>query len=222
MKFPTLITAALLVLASTGAAAQWTTCAKEDGVCGFDGRREVAYGAGNAWITKVFMNGVKCASDKFGRDPAPGVAKTCRIRDVNAVGSPAPGPWIACAKEDGFCKFGGRKEVAYGTGNQWTIKFFANGVKCNNDRFGDPAPGKAKSCQFRDSAVPVSSATIAPHWVRCANEGQTCKFSGSHKVAYGAEKRFNYRVLANGAPCSNLTFGDPAPGKAKACFYDPD
>jgi hypothetical protein len=59
-----------------------------------------------------------------------------------------------------------------------------------------------------------------PRWVRCASEGQACRFRGDHTVSYGAGKRVQLHVFRNGATCSSANFGDPAPGATKSCYYD--
>jgi hypothetical protein len=151
MKAATLIATAVLGLASADAAAAWIACAKEDGFCGFDGRREVAYGAGNKWVRKVFNNGVKCATDKFGSDPAPGVPKTCSV----------------------------------------------------------------------SSNIAADNAAVNSSWTRCAGEGQACRFSGNRRVAFGAQGKYRYRQAAESVMCTNQTFGDPIPGVVKACFVQP-
>jgi hypothetical protein len=222
MKIAALAAAALtLFFASADCAAQWVTCAKEDGFCQFDGRREVAYGSGNRWVTKVFTNGVKCANSVFG-DPAPGVAKTCRARDIGAAAAPAPAQWVECAKEDGFCRFDGKREVAYGSGEKWSVKWATNGVKCANSVFGDPAPQKAKICRVRVAAGQPAFSEMNASWQRCAAEGQDCRFDGTRKVAYGAGNRWHYRVARDRISCTSGIFGgDPAPNVVKACFLDP-
>jgi hypothetical protein len=51
-----------------------------------------------------------------------------------------------CAEEDGWCEdcFG---EVSYGTRYLWSKKVPTAGrIKCNNNAFGDPAPGEPKIC----------------------------------------------------------------------------
>jgi hypothetical protein len=58
-------------------------------------------------------------------------------------------------------------------------------------------------------------------YVHCANENQTCSFSGTKNVRYGANGSYAYRTLTNGAACNNATFGDPAPGVAKKCSIGP-
>jgi hypothetical protein len=133
----------------------------------------------------------------------------------------AAAQWTNCARENGLCMFEGRKEVAYGNGNRWVSKVYTGGVKCSNDKFGDPAPGVPKTCRYRDIAS-THSAQITPRWVRCAAEGQICKVSGTRTVAFGADKRFKYRVSKNAVSCTSDIFGDPAVGKVKACYVEPD
>jgi hypothetical protein len=129
--------------------------------------------------------------------------------------------WIDCAREDGFCKFDGRREVAYGAGKKWVTKVFTGGVACTNRKFGDPAPGMAKTCKVSVAKGEDPAPEITSSWVKCAGEGAFCKFSGAHKVAFGAGRKFNYRTFRDGAKCASVNFGDPAPGVVKACFYNP-
>jgi hypothetical protein len=202
----------LLALAGADAAAQSTTCAREGAYCDFEGRREVFYGSGNQWVSRNFSDGVKCTNEMFGRDPAPGTAKTCQLKPITSA---AP-KWVNCAREGAMCAFDGRKEVAYGSGNKWFVTIFNGGVKCSSESFlGDPSPGVAKTCRTREL-----TGSLQPSWVRCAPEGQACKFRGDRKVAYGVDQRLKYRVFRNGAMCTAKNFGDPAPGVAKSCFYD--
>ncbi|SHO55437.1 pectate lyase family protein [Vibrio quintilis] len=55
----------------------------------------------------------------------------------------------------------------------------------------------------------------------CAGEDETCQFSGTRKVAYGASGKFNYQLATNSISCDNNTFGDPIYGTVKACYYGP-
>jgi hypothetical protein len=53
----------------------------------------------------------------------------------------------------------------------------------------------------------------------CADENQTCSFSGTASVAYGANGTFNYGSYSTSVGCNNGVFGDPIPGVAKKCYY---
>ncbi len=154
MKITTSIATATLALAGAEASAGWIACAKEGEVCRFDGRREVAFGAGERWVSRQHTGGVKCASENFKGDPAPGVVKSCRVRE-DALAQPAgQAPWTPCAKESGICRFEGRREVAYGARDKWTYRTFQGSVKCTNESFGrDPIPGVVKSCKVASAAA---------------------------------------------------------------------
>ncbi len=68
------------------------------------------------------------------------------------------------------------------------------------------------------SAAAVSY--VVPAWTYCANENQTCSFSGVRTVRYGANG--TYFTKTNVSPsisCSNAVFGDPTPGVVKTCEY---
>ncbi len=219
MKSLRLLAAVAFLCASSGALADWAVCAKEGETCRFSGRHEVAFGAGKSWNTRVYENGVSCVTEKFG-DPAPGVKKSCQVK---IAGSPSSATqWLPCAREDGFCAFDGKREVAYGAEGKWVTKVFVNGVKCGNAAFGDPAPGQQKSCRVKvpEGQAPVSR--LDNTWVPCAREGQFCKFGGTRKVAFGANGKVLYRNAQGGIACTTEKFGgDPVPGVPKSCHYEP-
>src|SRR5690606_17355021 len=56
-------------------------------------------------------------------------------------------------------------------------------------------------------------------FTKCADENQTCSFSGTRNVAYGANGKFNYKTGTGSIACNNNTFGDPIYGTAKTCYY---
>ena len=86
-------------------------------------------------------------------------------------------------------------------------------------------------CNSTGGANSGTRATVGPLWdamglaggpagyTFCANEDQTCSFSGIASVAYGANGAFNYLPATNSIACNNATFGDPVPNIAKACYY---
>jgi len=187
----------------------WTACASEGGTCTFSGTREVRYGSGNTFVSKTATGSVACTNAVFG-DPTPNVAKTCSVSSASVDPTPS---WSTCANEGGICAFSGTREVRYGAGNAIVSKTLAGPVACSNAVFGDPAPNVVKSCS-------VSSASAAPEtWTSCAGEGDTCTFSGTRDVRYGAGTSFVTRTLTGSASCSNAVFGDPAPNVVKACSY---
>jgi hypothetical protein len=82
--------------------------------------------------------------------------------------------------------------------------------------------------------TPGGNSDKAPHCINgvpqgftsCAVENGTCTFTGTRRVAYGANCYYNYRYTTslNTCPggsycCDNNTFGDPLVGTVKACYY---
>jgi hypothetical protein len=53
---------------------------------------------------------------------------------------------VACAREHGYCGFQGRATVLYGANGRFARRQAVNGIACNNQNFGDPAPGQEKAC----------------------------------------------------------------------------
>ncbi len=125
--------------------------------------------------------------------------------------------WVFCAHENEVCRFDGRAEVRYGADRRWASRDARNSIRCTNANFGDPAPGVVKSC-FVWVNDQDSSAATPEGWRRCAREGEFCSFRGRATVHYGAAGRFESRSARNGIFCGNQTFGDPAPGRVKACY----
>jgi len=66
----------------------------------------------------------------------------------------------------------------------------------------------------------AASASTTPTWTQCAGEGETCSFSGTRSVKYGVDASAVVDTFTNSVNCSNSTFGDPAVGQWKACWYD--
>ena len=58
--------------------------------------------------------------------------------------------WTQCANENGVCSFSGTRIVAYGANGIFVQKTFTNSANCNNGVFGDPTPGVAKQCWYKN------------------------------------------------------------------------
>jgi hypothetical protein len=123
---------------------------------------------------------------------------------VASTGS-SNGQWAFCANENGRCIFTGTQTVRYGAGNSFVSKSMAWSSTCDNNTFGDPAPGIAKHCE------------VTSTWAFCANENAQCGFSGTQTVRYGLGSSYFTNVFTGGAGCNNSTFGDPDPGSVKHC-----
>lgn len=197
----------------------YTYCAHETERCSFTGTKDLAYGADGQWRWKTGVaNGIDCTSAAFGGDPISGTVKACFTKDTAPPPPPDEGPtgFTWCAAENTRCAFTGSKEVAYGANGQFTNKFAANGIDCNNAEFGDPIPGTVKACYTKDI---TQNPTGPTGFAFCVWENSRCDFSGTRDVAYGANGLFDYRNgISGGINCNNVEFQDPAFGTQKACF----
>jgi hypothetical protein len=61
------------------------------------------------------------------------------------------------------------------------------------------------------------NAAATTNWTFCANERESCSFTGTAVVRYGANGNYLYTVASNGIECRNFTFGDPILGTVKHC-----
>lgn len=100
----------------------------------------------------------------------------CRnITDVQIAAPAAPPPepppptppaepteWVWCASENQRCEFSGTRQVRYGADGSHVVQTHTDGVMCGNATFGDPAPGKGKSCEVGDPASAPPPAPVPP------------------------------------------------------------
>ena len=70
----------------------WTRIANEYQSFRVSGTKTVRYGSDTRWVTKSVTGSGKCTNAFFGRDPAPGVDKTCQVQVSAPAPSPAPAP----------------------------------------------------------------------------------------------------------------------------------
>ena len=155
---------------------------------------------------------------------------------------PAAATWTTCANENGTCSFSGTRDVRYGNEISFVTKSATASIVCSNGVFGDPAPGKTKTCRYSSdtAAAPGTPSTPAPStpapstpapstpapstpsavtWTACAGEKGTCSFSGTREVRMGAGTSFATKTFTGSAVCSIDVFGDAAPGRVKSCSY---
>src|SRR5437867_13017747 len=72
----------------------------------------------------------------------------------------------------------------------------------------------------RSGDVNDAHETEAPSgWTFCGNENQTCTFSGTKLVRYGANGTYVQQTATSSISCNNATFGDPVSGAVKHCDY---
>mmetsp|Transcript_83780 Transcript_83780/g.260334 ORF Transcript_83780/g.260334 Transcript_83780/m.260334 type:complete len:1018 (-) Transcript_83780:134-3187(-) len=106
----------------------------------------------------------------IGRDET--IMKPSSVLDTRA--------WTRCAKEWQGCRCAGGY-IRYGQGTDWSEAKRSSGtMKCRNDVFGDPAPGRAKHCEClldKAGAHPTNSTPVVLDLVRGRPVG-CVKFEG--------------------------------------------
>ena len=141
---------------------------------------------------------------------------------VPAGGNNPPGPngYTWCASENGSFTFSQPMDVAFGVNSSFNYISAVSGTfTFNNAAFGDPAPGAVKGGFFKVSTS--GNITGPAGYVWCANENGSFTFSQATDVAFGGGSSFAYRSGVTGSiTFNNATFGDPAPGIAKAGYYN--
>jgi endoglucanase len=151
-------------------AVTWTDCAQENGLCAFDGTRQIRYGGNGSYAYQTKTNSVACSNGVFG-DPVYGTVKSCAYASTSAsITTPSPvvttdsnSGWVSCASEWGVCKFSGDAQVRYGANGVFAYKNAVGSIACNNNTFGDPSPGTIKSCTYSSKAsAAIPSAPIPP------------------------------------------------------------
>ena len=80
--------------------------------------------------------------------------------------------------------------------------------------------GCAASEVGSDAASSLAANSANAVWTECAQENGTCSFSGTRSVKYGVDAATVVATFTDSATCDNATFGDPAVGQGKACWYD--
>jgi hypothetical protein len=77
-------------------------------------------------------------------------------------------------------------------------------------------PG-VRTFSFTDGA---SCGAPAEQWTFCSDEAGTCSFSGTKRVRYGKQGKYNYGLFSGSVGCNNTALGpDPIAGVAKSCQY---
>ena len=90
-----------------------------------------------------------------------------------------------------------------------STQFLAPTIRDTFYRIGNPL--------YQDNGVPTPTPIATPTWTFCADEHQTCSFSGTAVVRYGANGTWTQGTYTNGVFCDNSIFGDPLYGTFKSC-----
>ncbi|MDI5962315.1 alpha-L-rhamnosidase-related protein [Streptantibioticus silvisoli] len=133
----------------------------------------------------------------------------------NQGGAATPTGYTSCAQQNGTCAFTGTQSVAYGANGIYSYRTATGGTACDDTALTDADFGFVKSCYVG----PVTNGPSGSAY--CAPENGLCAFSGSRKVAFGANGTFTTKTLTSGTPCTDTVFGDPVSGTVKACYLLP-
>jgi hypothetical protein len=239
----------VLALLPTFAAAQsyddlWDYCAKEGRDCQLNGPAQVRFGVDGAFVYRRVRGSFRCDVQTFG-DPAPGRRKSCEVQrfdqgNYQSYQQEEQG-FADCASENRICEARGPATIRYGARGQFVyLDVYNEAVPCDNQTFGDPAPGRKKRCEIRYEGASgygqqgypqqgyPQQAPHQPHyddgyaqeWISCASENQICYVPGPALVRFGGNGSYTTRqVRGRSIHCDNTTFGDPAPRKRKSCDY---
>jgi hypothetical protein len=74
-----------------------------------------------------------------------------------------------------------------------------------------------------DKNITATYVEILEGYTYCSDEVETCTYTGTVDIAYGADGQFNYlyNQSSGSIGCNNSTFGDPIYGVRKACYVKP-
>lgn len=144
-----------------------------------------------------------------------------------AYNTPYANGWQHCAPEGGTCVVNGPASVRFGVGQQYVTRQITRQapipVDCHTDMWGDPAPGRVKSCEVMGSppnpwdAPSPYSHTADSGWALCAYEGELCRVTGPTRIRFGTGNRYVEGTAVQSFACTSALLGDPAPGTAKLC-----
>ena len=71
------------------------------------------------------------------------------VMTIGAVAPASAQATAVCAREGGFCSVPYPTTVIYSYRNNSTSREVGpGGIPCNNNQFGDPAPGVGKTCRY--------------------------------------------------------------------------
>ena len=226
---------------------QGVICRPQKGMCNALEGSWVTVGQQDKWVIVKQKGQFQCSSLLGGTRLGPG-QNQCYISGFESLASAGK----QCAKEGGVCgpatdfnsnnlasigQLATGYTVYYGAEDHWVRRVRPPGssTPCTNAFFGDPIPGKQKSCHH------TIWKTTEPTWTRAQfdfhrkrsrsgvqcnekkNGGRVCNILGPATVYYGegnswiaSDLNFNGKFACVGA---NFPF-DPAFGKAKTCYVD--
>jgi endo-1,4-beta-xylanase len=94
------------------------------------------------------------------------------------------------------------------------VVFIVNGEEANSNSETTPTPTPTPTSTSDSDLDSIAG------YAYCSSEGETCTYSGTVDIAYGADGQFNFlpNQSSGSVSCDNDTFGDPVFGTLKACY----
>lgn len=226
----------------------WTFCANENATCSFTGTKLVRYGASSSYNYGIYTDGVACDNATFG-DPIYGTVKTCDYADLPSVYeiTVSGGDLITFNGDVGLDLASGQNiqnisgtalpTTEPATDEVYTLNNTAAPSTISFSRH-NPAtsPTSADTLVFRalfsdhvqnvdttdfvvNSTSTAGVTAVTQVGAFCANENETCNFTGTRFVRYGSGGTYSAITgpFTDGVACTNAVFGDPTPGVVKTC-----
>jgi len=151
-------------VSQAGATLAWNASSDNVGVAGYDVYLDATKVSSTTTRSFAFA-GLSCGTAYalgVSAYDAAGNSSNRTTTTVSTSACSAGTEWAFCSNEGARCAFTGTKEVRYGATGTWTTpRAFTGGVDCNNQVFGDPAPGVTKSCEAR-STISSSPSSLYP------------------------------------------------------------
>eukprot|EP00667_Euglena_gracilis_P004639 EG_transcript_4664 len=198
--------------ASSALASGYVKCADEGGSCSCSGL--VQFGVGSTWTTpRAVSEQIACSNSVFG-DPKPGQVKACycqraspspSIRGVpQPVASPSPRPSASVSPKKSPAPSASRSP----------------NPSTSMSPISSRSPGASSSPKPVSQSRSPSPSPSPVVYTKCADEGGVCSCTGL--VQYGMGTFLTTpRAVSGQIACNNNEFGDPRPGKVKACYCLP-
>jgi hypothetical protein len=114
--------------------------------------------------------------------------------------------WVYCAAEGATCAVPSQRVVRYGVSGAYMYKTISGSIACNNSMWGDPAVGRAKTCDYAASTSAVAPAPApapVPAPAPAPAPSATLQWdprvgAASYRLYYGTASRTYSQALGEG------------------------
>lgn len=122
--------------------------------------------------------------------------------------------YTLCAAQDETCSFSGNRYVAFGRDGLFEYVEATGSIACTAEAF-------SVITAVSDNACYISPEANGPTgYAFCSAEDDSCGFSGTRVIAFGANDTFDYIAKSDEVTCDATNLGgDPAPDTVKSCYF---